>query len=179
MSKPKRVGIYARVSTSDQTVENQLLDLRRFAKEQGWVIAKEFSDCGISGAKSSRPGLDKLMDAARKKRFDVLLVWRFDRFARSVKHLVLTLEELQGLGIAFCSYQKTLIPAPPWVKRSSRSSLAMAALERNIIIERVHAGLRRAKANGKRLAAPSLRSTQGGCWNCGGKGRRCGRSQRP
>ena len=151
---PKRVALYVRVSTNDQTCENQLLDLRRYAKERGWVVAEEYEDKGVSGTKASRPGLDKAMDAARKKRFDVLLVWRFDRFARSVKHLVLTLEELRSLGIDFISYQENIDTSSALGQAIFTIIAAMAALERNIIIERVHAGLRRARQNGKRLGRP-------------------------
>ena len=85
--KPMRVAVYARVSTDDQTADNQLLDLRRYCQERGWEVVEEFVDHGISGTKDRRPALDRLMDAVRKRQVDVVLVWRFDRFARSVKQL--------------------------------------------------------------------------------------------
>jgi DNA invertase Pin-like site-specific DNA recombinase len=156
MSKPVRVGIYARVSTSDQTVENQLLDLRRYAKERGWSIQDEYADEGISGAKASRPALDRLMDGARKRKFDVLLVWRFDRFARSVRHLIVALEELRSLGIDFISYQENIDTSSALGQAIFTIVAAMAALERNVIIERVHAGLRRARQQGKHIGRPVM-----------------------
>ncbi len=95
----KRIAIYARVSTTDQSTESQLLDLRRYTRERGWTIFKEYCDNGVSGTKDSRPALNELMNSAKKRRFDMVLVWRFDRFARSTKHLILALEEFKNLGI--------------------------------------------------------------------------------
>lgn len=103
-----RVALYARVSTIDQSVEPQLLDLRRYVSDRGWVIYREYADEGISGTNDSRPALNHLTDDARKRRFDVVLVWRFDRFARSTKHLILALEEFRNLGIDFVSYQENI-----------------------------------------------------------------------
>ena len=97
----KKSAIYVRVSTKDQDPEMQLLDLRRYAQQRGFKIYQEYVDVGISGTKASRPALDSLMDAARKRLFDVVLVWRFDRFARSTKHLVDALHEFRSLGIDF------------------------------------------------------------------------------
>jgi DNA invertase Pin-like site-specific DNA recombinase len=150
----KRAAIYCRVSTNDQTVANQLGDLRRYARDRGWQIVDEVSDEGISGTKVSRPGLDRLMDAARKRKFDILLVWRFDRFARSIKHLVLALEELHSLNIDFISYQENIDTSSPLGQVMFTITAAMAAFERNIIVQRVHAGLRRAKSEGKKLGRP-------------------------
>ena len=150
----KRVALYVRVSTADQTVENQLLDLRRYAGERGWEIEGEYADSGVSGTKASRPELDRLMDAARKRKFHVVLVWRFDRFARSVKHLVLALEELRGLNIDFISYQENVDTTSALGEAIFTIIAAMAALERNIIVERVKAGLNRARSQGKRLGRP-------------------------
>ena len=150
----KKVALYARVSTNDQTVENQLIDLRRYAKERGWKIVGEFADRGVSGAKTSRPELDRMMDAARKRKFDTVLVWRFDRFARSVKHLVVALEEFKVLGIDFVSYQENIDTSSALGQAIFTIVAAMAALERNIIVERVHAGLRRARQQGKRIGRP-------------------------
>src|SRR5215472_13180231 len=100
-----RCALYCRVSTSEQNPELQLRELRNFVSRRGWTISGEFIDHGVSGVKDSRPELDKLMRSARRREFDVVIVWRFDRFARSVKHLVLALEEFQSLGIGFVSYQ--------------------------------------------------------------------------
>ena len=95
-----RVALYARVSTTDQSTDPQLLDLRRFTQERGWNVFKEYCDNGISGTQGSRPGLNELMNGARKRRFDVVLVWRFDRFARSTRHLINALEEFwKRLGV--------------------------------------------------------------------------------
>ena len=102
---PTRVAIYARVSTSDQSTDPQLLDLRRDLTDRSWQSYKEYCDNGISGTTDSRPALNELMDDARKRRFDMVLVWRFDRFARSTKHLINALEESKNLGIDFVSYQ--------------------------------------------------------------------------
>jgi DNA invertase Pin-like site-specific DNA recombinase len=152
--KAIRVGIYARVSTADQTSDNQLIDLRRFCKERGWNVAEEFIDSGVSGTKASRPALDRMMNQVRKRHLDVVLVWRFDRFARSVKHLVLALEELRQLNIAFVSFQENLDTNSPLGNAIFTIIAAMAELERNIIVERVRAGLRRARAEGKTLGRP-------------------------
>src|SRR5258708_1017547 len=132
----KRAALYVRVSTQDQNCDNQLLDLRRYAGERGWKIAGEFADTGVSGSKVSRPALDRLMDAAKKRKFDVLLVWRFDRFARSVKHLVLALDELRSLNVEFVSYQENIETSSALGQAVFTIIAAMAALERNIIDER-------------------------------------------
>jgi len=108
-----RVAIYCRVSTLDQSTDNQLFDLRRYVRERGWDIFKEYVDEGISGTKDSRPALNELMNDAKKRRFDMVLVWRFDRFARSTKHLILALEEFKNLGIDFVSYQENIDTSSP------------------------------------------------------------------
>ena len=151
-----RVALYARVSTTDQSTESQLLDLRRYVSERGWNIFKEYVDEGISGTKDSRPALNELMNDAKKRRFDVVLVWRFDRFARSTKHLILALEEFRNLGIDFVSYQENIDTSSPLGSAIFTIISAVAQLERDIIAERVKAGLRRAKENGKRLGRPRL-----------------------
>jgi len=110
---PPRVAIYARVSTLDQSTDSQLLDLRRYVSERQWNIYQEYCDNGISGTKDSRPALNELMDAARKRKFDMVLVWRFDRFARSTKHLILAMEEFRNLGIDFISYQENIDTSSP------------------------------------------------------------------
>ena len=127
----------------DQSTDNQLLDLRRYASDRGWSIYKEYCDSGISGTKTSRPALDQLMDDAKKRRFDGILVWRFDRFARSTKHLILALEEFRNLGIDFVSYQENIDTFSPLGSALFTIISAVAQLERDIIAERVRAGLRR------------------------------------
>jgi len=151
-----RVALYARVSTTDQSTGSQLLDLRRYTQERGWQIYKEYVDEGISGTKDSRPALNELMNAAKKRRFDVVLVWRFDRFARSTKHLILALEEFRNLGIDFVSYQENIDTSSPLGSAIFTIISAVAQLERDIIAERVKAGLRRARENGKRLGRPRV-----------------------
>ena len=152
----KKVAIYGRVSTKDQDPESQLLDLRKYVKLRNWEVYQEYVDWGVSGAKESRPALDKLMKDARKRKFDILLVWRFDRFARSTKHLVTALEELEGLGIDFCSYQDSIDTSTNHGKLVFTIMGAIAEFERSLIKERVLAGVRRAKENGIRLGRPPL-----------------------
>src|ERR1700686_923097 len=108
-----RIGIYARVSTKDQSCELQVRDLRAYCAARGFDLVREYIDVGQSGAKDSRPELDKLMNDARKRQFDGILVWRFDRFARSTKHLITALEELHHLGIEFISYQENIDSGSP------------------------------------------------------------------
>ncbi len=149
-----RVALYARVSTTEQATDSQLLDLRRYVSERGWHSFREYCDNGISGTKDNRPALNELMDDAEKRRFSVVLVWRFDRFARSTKHLILALEEFRNLGVDFVSYQENIDTSSPLGSAIFTIISAVAQLERDIIAERVKAGLRRAKASGKRLGRP-------------------------
>ena len=150
----EKCAVYARVSTRDQSTESQLLDLRRYVKQRNWDSYREYCDHGISGTKDSRPALNALMEDARKRRFDLVLVWRFDRFARSTKHLILALEEFRHLGIGFVSYQENIDTSSPLGSAIFTIISAVAQLERDIIAERVKAGLRRARQNGKRLGRP-------------------------
>ena len=113
MTDLKRIAIYARVSTTDQSTDNQLLDLRRYVSDRGWRIFREYCDNGISGTKDSRPALNELMSDAKKRRFDAVLVWRFDRFARSTRHLINALEEFKNLKIDFVSYQENIDTSSP------------------------------------------------------------------
>jgi len=149
-----RVALYARVSTSDQSTESQLLDLRRYVSDRGWQIFKEYIDEGISGTKDNRPALNKLMNDARKRRLDIVLVWRFDRFARSTRHLINALEEFKNLGIDFVSFQENIDTSSPLGAAIFTIISAVAQLERDIISGRVKAGLRRARENGKRIGRP-------------------------
>jgi DNA invertase Pin-like site-specific DNA recombinase len=152
--KMKKSAIYVRVSTSEQDPAMQLLDLKRYAQQRGFEIYKEYVAVGVSGTKASRPALDSLMDAARKRLFDVVLVWRFDRFARSTKHLVDALHEFRALGIDFISYQEAIDTSSPIGEAMFTIISAMAKLERDIIVERVKAGMRKAKEQGKRIGRP-------------------------
>src|SRR5271157_6210250 len=148
-----RVALYARVSTSDQSPESQLRDLRQYAEARGFEIS-EYVDTGFSGTKQNRPALDRLMDDARKRHFDCILVWRFDRFARSTKHLLIALEEFRALGIQFISYQENIDTTSPLGQELFTIVSAVAQLERDLIRERVNAGIRHARACGKQLGRP-------------------------
>jgi DNA invertase Pin-like site-specific DNA recombinase len=148
-----RAAIYARVSTFDQKPENQLVELRRYASARGWQV-KEHVDHGISGAKERRPALDALLADAKRRRFDVLVVWRLDRLGRNLRHLIVLLEELQALGIAFVSLGEGIDATTPAGKLQMHILGAIAEFERSRIAERVRAGLRRARAQGRRLGRP-------------------------
>jgi DNA invertase Pin-like site-specific DNA recombinase len=149
-----RVAIYARVSTKDQSCELQLRDLRAYCAARGFSVQREYVDVGESGAKDSRPQLNELMAAARKRQFDAVMVWRFDRFARSTKHLLLALEEFRSLGIQFISYQENIDTSSPLGQALFTIVSAVAQLERDLIRERVNAGIRNARASGKQLGRP-------------------------
>jgi len=149
-----RVAIYARVSTKDQSCDLQLRDLRAYCTARKFKIFREYVDVGESGAKDSRPELNSLMAEARKRKFDAIIVWRFDRFARSTKHLLLALEEFRSLGIQFISYQENIDTSSPLGQALFTIVSAVAQLERDLIRERVSAGIRNARASGKQLGRP-------------------------
>jgi len=151
-----RIALYCRVSTTDQSTDSQLLDLRRYVSDRGWQTFREYCDNGISGTKDSRPALNEMMGDAKKRKFDVILVWRFDRFARSTRHLINALEEFKNLGIDFVSYQENIDTSSPLGGAIFTIISAVAQLERDIIAERVKMGLRRAVENGKRLGRPKV-----------------------
>jgi DNA invertase Pin-like site-specific DNA recombinase len=153
-----RVAIYARVSTTNhgQDVSMQMRELRQFAEARCWHVAGEYIDSGVSGAKDSRPELNRLMADAHKRRFDVVCVWRFDRFARSVSHLLRALETFKVLGIDFVSYSEQMDTSTPAGKMVFTVLGAVAELERSLIVERVRAGLRNARAKGKKLGRPRV-----------------------
>ena len=152
----RRVAIYARVSTKNngQDPETQLLPLREYAQARRFEVFAEYVDLGISGSKERRPALDRLMKDARQRRFDTVLVARFDRFARSTRHLVLALEEFNALGIDLISLSESIDTSTPMGKMVFTIIAAVAELERSLIRERVMMGLDRAKAQGKRLGRP-------------------------
>ena len=153
----KKVAIYGRVSTTDkgQDVGLQLRDLRGYVEARRWQTYKEYVDNGVSGSKDKRPMLDAMMNDSRKKRFDAVLVWRFDRFARSTKHLVTALEEFNHLGIDFVSYMENIDTSSPMGKMVFTIASAFAEFELNLLKERVRAGLANARAKGKALGRPS------------------------
>ena len=148
--------MYFRVSTLDQSAEMQRDDLQAYCTQRGFTIYREYLDQGVSGGKERRPSLDQLMADARKRKFDMVLVWRFDRFARSTKHLVTSLEEFQHLSIDFISYQEDTDSSSPLGKAMFTIVAAISELERNIIVERIRGGLRRAKLMGKKIGRPGL-----------------------
>src|SRR6202049_4063366 len=150
-----RIGIYARVSTKDQSCELQVRDLRAYCTARGFDLVGEYVDVGQSGAKDSRPELNKLMDDARKRQFDAIVVWRFDRFARSTKHLLSALEEFRSLGIQFISYQENIDTSIALGQALFTIVSAVAQLERDLIWEPVSAGIRNARANGEKLGRPT------------------------
>lgn len=152
----KRAVLYARVSTGDQHPETQLLDLREFAKQRGFEIVREYTDV-ISGAKSKRPGLDQLMADARRHRFDVVLVAAFDRVARSVRHFLEVLDELNHRGIEFVSQRESIDTGGPLGRAMIVIVSAIAELERSLIVERVKAGMRRAKLEGRQIGRTPLK----------------------
>ena len=132
----------------------QTRDLEQFAQARGWRLVDSYLDLGISGSKDKRPQLDRLMADAHKRRFDIVIVWRFDRFARSVSHLLRALETFNALGIAFVSLSEQMDTTTPTGKMIFTVLGAVAELERSLIVERVRAGLRNARAKGKTLGRP-------------------------
>jgi len=150
-----RVALYARVSTCNgQDPEMQLGELREYAARRGWEIAGEYTDHGVSGSKDSRPELDRLMADAHRRKCDVVLVWKLDRFARSLKFLVNSLAELEARGVAFVSLRDNLDLSTPSGRLMFQIIGAMAEFERSLIQERVRAGLRNARAKGKKFGRP-------------------------
>ena len=149
-----RCAIYARVSTSEQTCDNQLIELRRYVEARGWT-GTEFVDSGVSGTKDRRPALDALMKDAKRRRFDVLVVWRLDRLGRNLKHLVTLLEDVQAVGIAFVSLGEGIDCTTAAGRLQLHVLAALAEFERARIAERVRAGLARVRASGKRLGRPA------------------------
>jgi len=152
-AKRVRAAIYARVSTTDQTAENQLLELRRYCEARGWA-ADEYTDEAVSGSNERRPALDRLLADARRRRFDVLLVWRLDRLGRNLKHLITLLEDMQALGIAFVSMGEGIDATTPAGRLQMNILGAIAQFERDRLRERVCAGLARVRAQGRRLGRP-------------------------
>jgi DNA invertase Pin-like site-specific DNA recombinase len=151
-----RVAIYARVSTTNhgQDVTVQTRELQQFAEARGWRLVDSYLDLGISGSKDKRPELDRLMADAHRRKFDVVIVWKFDRFARSVSHLLRALETFNALGISFVSLSEQMDTTTPAGKMVFTVLGAVAELERSLIVERVRAGLRNARAKGKTLGRP-------------------------
>ena len=151
-----KAAIYARVSTIDQEPENQLQELRRYVGARGWTSV-EYVDRGVSGAKDRRPALDQLLADARRRRFDVLICWRLDRLGRNLRHLITLLDDLQALGVAFVSLAEGIDATTPAGRLQMHLLGAIAEFERGRIVERVRAGLARARAQGTKLGRPRRR----------------------
>jgi DNA invertase Pin-like site-specific DNA recombinase len=155
-----KAAIYARVSTVDQNVENQFGELRQYVQARKWQSV-EYADAGVSGTKESRPALDKLLKDARRRKFDVLVVWRLDRLGRNLKHLLMVIDELHALGIAFVSLHEGIDATTPAGRLQLQIIGMFAEFERNRLIERVKAGMTRAKKDGIHVGRPKLRG-----WAC-------------
>jgi DNA invertase Pin-like site-specific DNA recombinase len=154
-ARVKRAALYMRVSTVDQHPETQLLDLRQMATQRGYEIVAEFTD-KISGTKAKRPGLDQMMADARRGRFDVVLVWASDRIARSVKHFLEVLDELNRIGVEYVSFRENIDTGGPLGRAIIVIIGAISELERSLIVERVRAGMRRARLEGLRIGRAPL-----------------------
>ena len=153
----RRIAIYARVSTSgQQSVDMQLRDLRDLAANRSFEVIKEYCDEGVSGSRESRPALDALLRDARRRRFDAVLVWKLDRLGRSLVHLVRLLQDLRSLGVELISFSEGLDFTTTTGKLLYQVISAFAEFERDCIRERVVAGLRNARAKGKRLGRPRV-----------------------
>ena len=150
-----RVALYARVSTSDrQHPDSQLGELRAFCKRRGWEVTGEFTDAGISGTKERRPELDRLLAECRKRLVDAVVVYRYDRFARSLRQLVNALDEFRALGIEFISLHEVVDTSTPNGRLVFGIFASIAEFERELIRERVRSGLAAARARGKRIGRP-------------------------
>lgn len=154
---PKKIAVYCRISTAEQNTDMQIDGLREFAAQRGWTIVREFVDVGISGSKDRRPSLDEMMRDARRRRFSVVVVWKFDRFARSVRHLVTALDEFRELGIDFVSLHDAIDTSTPTGRFTFAIVAAVAEFEREIIRGRVKSGLDAARRRGRRIGRPKVR----------------------
>lgn len=152
----KRAALYLRVSTVDQHPETQGIEVRQFARQRGYEIVEEYIDHGFSGTKVRRPALDRLMKDAHRRKFQVVLVWSCDRVARSTKHFLQVLDDLNELGIQFLSQRESIDTEGPLGRAIVVIISAIAELERSLIVERVRAGMRRAKLEGRRIGRAPL-----------------------
>jgi len=177
VTQQSRVAIYARVSTSNMSQDPtmQTRELREYCDRRGWHLTGEYVDIGVSGSKDKRPQLDRMLVDAHRRRFDVILVWKLDRFSRSLRNLVNSLAELDTLGVDFVSLRDNLDFSTPSGRLMFQIIGAMAEFERALIQERVRAGMRNARAKGRRIGRPpqtqlsgELRSTISNAYQCGG-----------
>src|SRR3984893_9094307 len=160
-TKSNGVAIYCRVSTDGQSVDLQVNELREYAAKRDWHVIGEYLDIGVSGVKESRPALTRLMTDARQRKFDILLVWKIDRFGRSLKHLVNSLAELESVGVHFVSLRDSLDLSSPAGRLMAQLLGAISEFERSLITERVRAGIRNARNKGRRLGRPPLEVDSG------------------
>jgi len=158
MSAKKRAALYVRVSTDHQTVENQTRELRQVAERRGWEVVHVYSDAGISGAKgrADRPGLKQILEDANRRKFDIVMSWAIDRLGRSLIDLLGTIQHLEACGVDLYLDQQAIDTTTPMGKLVFQVTGAFAEFERSMIKQRVHAGLKRAVAQGKRLGRPKL-----------------------
>lgn len=154
----KRAAIYVRVSTDKQTIENQLRELRLIAERRGWQIVEEYHDAGVSGAKGrkDRPGLDKLLQDAQRRRFDVVMAWAIDRLGRSLIDLLGTIQSLEAYRVDLYLDQQSIDTTTPAGKLMFQVTGAFAEFERSMIRQRINAGLRRAVEAAKQLGRPRI-----------------------
>ena len=151
-----RVALYSRVSTNEQNAAMQLEELRDYCRRRQWQIAEEFTDAGVSGSKESRPALNRLLYDAKRRKFDAVLVYRYDRFARSLRQLVNALTEFDALGIHFVSLHEGVDTSTPNGRLVFGIFASIAEFERELIRSRVRSGLAAARARGKRLRRPKV-----------------------
>lgn len=151
-----RVAIYSRVSTADQKIEMQSDELKAYCLRRGWEIVGDFIDSGVSGAKESRPALNRLLAESKLRMFDVVLVYRYDRFARSLRQLVNTLSDFDALGISFVSLHENVDTTTPNGRLVFGIFASIAEFERELIRDRIRSGIRAAKARGIRFGRPRV-----------------------
>src|SRR5436190_9168098 len=160
MSRAKSAAIYVRVSTDQQTVENQIRELRQVAERRGWDVVEIYSDAGISGAKgrAGRPGLDRMLKEASRRKFDIVMAWAIDRLGRSLIDLLGTIQHLEACGVDLYLDQQAIDTTAPMGKLVCQVTGAFAEFERTMIRQRVKAGLKRAVAQGVKLGRPKIDS---------------------
>src|SRR5262247_4109711 len=158
MAKTKRVALYVRVSTDDQSVENQVRELRQVAERRGWTVVEVYRDAGISGAKGrdQRPGLDSMLKDAGRRKFDVVMAWAIDRLGRSLTDLLETIKHLEACGVDLYLDQQAIDTTTPMGKLVFQLTGAFAEFERTMIRQRIKAGLKRAVAQGVKLGRPKI-----------------------
>jgi DNA invertase Pin-like site-specific DNA recombinase len=160
MARQRNAAIYVRVSTDGQTVENQVRELRQIAERRGWEVVEIYSDAGISGAKGrdKRPGLDRMLNDASRRKFDVVMAWAIDRLGRSLIDLLGTVQHLESCGVDLFLDQQSIDTTTPAGKLMFQVCGAFAEFERSMIRQRVRLGLKRAVAQGKKLGRPQIDS---------------------